>query len=157
MRFSLELENRMPDPILTFLLYCSFNGSDTHWVVSLCGGYNSQSPHIMTNRSTTADKYRKHYFTKQWRILRGTILTRDLYCCQRCNVTLTDGRSDPRSAIVHHKQPHKGNLTLFYDPDNLEAVCWSCHSGAIQSEEALGYDKAIGADGWPVDARHPSA
>ena len=110
----------------------------------------------MTQRSTTADEYRKLYYTKQWRTLRGTILTRDHYRCQRCNVNLINGRSDPRSAIVHHKQPHKGNLTLFYDPNNLEAVCWSCHSGAIQSQETLGYDTAIGTDGWPVDAKHPS-
>ena len=74
-----------------------------------------------------------------------------------CGVNLTRGRSDPRSAIVHHKKPHKANLMLFYDPSNLEAVCWSYHSGAIQSEETLGYDKAIGADGWPVDDRHLTA
>ena len=59
-------------------------------------------------------------------------------------------------AVVHHKKPRKGNLTLFHDPSNLKAVCWSCHSGAIQSEEALGYDATIGADGWPVDDKHPS-
>ncbi|MBT6298605.1 MAG: HNH endonuclease [Rhodobacteraceae bacterium] len=120
-----------------------------------------QKPHIcyifaMNKRSTTADEYRKLYHTKQWRSLRGLVLTRHKFRCQRCKVTLTNGRSDPRSAIVHHIKPHKGNLTLFYDPDNLEAVCWSCHSGAIQSQEALGYDTTIGADGWPVDAKHPS-
>jgi len=27
---------------------------------------------------------------------------------------------------------------------------------AIQSEEVMGYNKAIGADGWPVDQKHPS-
>ena len=59
-------------------------------------------------------------------------------------------------SAVHHKTTHKGNLTLFYDLSNLEAVCWSCHSGAIKSEEALGYDTTIGADGWPVDPKHPS-
>ena len=59
-------------------------------------------------------------------------------------------------AVLHHKKPRKGNLTLFHDPSNLKAVCWSCHSGAIQSEEALGYDTTIGADGWPVDGKHPS-
>ena len=58
-------------------------------------------------------------------------------------------------AVVNHKTPHKGNLILFYDPNNLEAVCWSCHLGAIQSEEALGYDTTIGADGWPVDENYP--
>ena len=71
-------------------------------------------------------------------------------------MNLTIGRSDPHSVIVHHKKPHKGNMTLFYYTSNLEAVCWSCHSGAIQSEEKLGYDKAIGAYGWPVDTKHPA-
>ena len=59
-------------------------------------------------------------------------------------------------AVLHRKKSHKGNLTLFYDPSNLEAVCWSCHLGVIQSEEVLGYDTTIGADGWPMDANHPS-
>lgn len=109
-------------------------------------------------RSSNANQYRKLYSAKPWRELRLKILLRDLYTCQikGCGVPLVAGRSDPRSAVVHHKQPHKGNLTLFYDHDNLEAGCWSCHSGAIQSEEALGYDATIGADGWPVDQKHPS-
>ena len=34
---------------------------------------------------------------------------------------------------------------------------WQCRSGAIQSEEVLGYDGTIGHDGWPVDPKHPSA
>ena len=59
-------------------------------------------------------------------------------------------------AVVHHKKRRKGNLTLLYDPSNLEAVCWSSHSGAIQSEEALGYETTIGSDGWPVDANYPT-
>jgi len=50
-------------------------------------------------------------------------------------------------AVLHHKKPRKGNLTLFYDPSNMEAICWSCHLGTIQSEEVLGYDAIIGADG----------
>ena len=60
-------------------------------------------------------------------------------------------------AVVHNKKSHKGNLTSFYDPSNLKAVCWSCHLGAIQSEAALGYDATIGAHGWPVDGKYPTA
>ena len=48
----------------------------------------------------------------------------------------------------------KSLTSLFNDLVNLESVCWRCHSGAIQSEEALGYDVTIGADGWPVDQRN---
>ena len=51
----------------------------------------------------------------------------------------------------------KRNLTLFYDPGNLKVVWWSNNSGAIQSEEALGHNATIGADGWPIDQRNPFA
>ncbi len=109
-------------------------------------------------RSTSAIEYRKLYMTKAWRELRKTILLRDNYLCQRsgCNVPLVSGRTDKRSAVVHHLTPHKGNLELFYDPANLQSVCWSCHSGQIHSEEKLGYSLEIGLDGWPVDDAHPS-
>ncbi|MFZ9078868.1 MAG: hypothetical protein ACO23H_10065 [Alphaproteobacteria bacterium] len=43
-------------------------------------------------------------------------------------------------------------IFLFY----MQSVCWTCHSGDIQSTEALGYDSTIASDGWPVDPRHPS-
>ncbi len=92
----------------------------------------------MDSRSTTAQEYRGEYQTKQWRNLRQRVLVRDNFRCNHCSVTLTNGRSDPRSAVVHHKTPHKVNLDLFYDPSNLEAVCWKCHSGSIQRNEALG-------------------
>ncbi len=110
----------------------------------------------MDRRSTTAQQYRGEYQTKQWHPLRRRVLVRDNFRCNHCGVILTNGRCYPRSAVVHHKMPHKGNLDLFYDQSNLEAVCWRCHSGSIQSKEALGYDTTIGADGWPVDGNHPS-
>jgi 5-methylcytosine-specific restriction protein A len=105
------------------------------------------------NRSDEAREWRRLYAGKQWAILRRQALARDGFQCQRCGVMLTNGRRSPRSAVVHHMQPHKGD----FDLDNLQAVCWQCHSGAIQSGEVLGYDSAIGADGWPVDPKHPGA
>lgn len=109
----------------------------------------------MTQRSTTVGEYCKLYFTKKWRTLRGIILTRDQYQCQRSRVILTGRRFDPRSATVHHRHTHKGDMTLFYDTENLEANCWSCPSGVIQSAEAIGYDKQVGDKGWPIDPKHP--
>ena len=108
-------------------------------------------------RSAEAREWRRLYGTKQWAILRRQALTRDGFQCQRCGVILTDGRRSSRSAVVHHIEAHKGDMDLFFDLANLAAVCWACHSGAIQSEEILGYDATIGADGWPVDPKHPSA
>ena len=97
------------------------------------------------------------YYTKRWSALRREALTRDGYQCQRCKAMLTNGRRSPRSAVVHHIEAHKGDGELFHYLANLQAVCWQCHSGAIQSEEVLGYDGTIGHDGWPIGPRHPSA
>ena len=108
-------------------------------------------------RSDDAIEYRRLYYTKQWKHLRKLALTRDGYRCQHkgCGKMLTSGRRWRNSAVVHHLQPHKGDIDLFYDLDNLQSVCWPCHSGDIQSGEALGYDTQIGDDGWPIAPNHP--
>jgi 5-methylcytosine-specific restriction enzyme A len=72
--------------------------------------------------------------------------------CERC-----EAKGFVRAAnVVNHRVPHKGDLNLFLDWDNLESVCKECHDSTIQSEERLGYSKEIGIDGWPVDPRHPA-
>ena len=106
-------------------------------------------------RTKEAQEYRKLYATKQWKILRERALLRDRYRCQRCGVNLKRGRTSPNAAVVHHISPHKGNLDLFFDLDNLQSICKREHDSAAQSEEALGYSKEIGNDGWPIDDNHP--
>lgn len=110
-------------------------------------------------RTDEANEYRPLYKSKAWRLLRSRVLVRDGYRCQHkgCGAMLKLGRNHPRSAVVHHIKPHKGDLDLFHDLNNLQAVCWTCHSGHIQSIEARGFDATIGADGWPTDQRHPGA
>lgn len=107
-------------------------------------------------RTPEAAEYRKLYGTKHWRQLREQALLRDAFTCQRCKCILKRGRSHPQSAVVHHINPHKGDHDLFFDLNNLQSVCWTCHSGAIQSEEVRGYSVEIGDDGWPIDPKHPS-
>jgi 5-methylcytosine-specific restriction protein A len=107
-------------------------------------------------RAPEAAEYRKLYKLKMWRTLRERALLRDAFTCQHkgCGVSLKRGRSDPRSAVVHHLKPHKGDHDLFFDINNLQSLCWTCHSGAIQSIEARGFDVTIGEDGWPIDPEH---
>ena len=109
-------------------------------------------------RSAAAQQYQVLYASKHWATLRRQALTRDAYRCQHneCGVHLQAGRRGPESAVVHHLKAHQGNLELFFDLNNLQSVCKSCHDSAIQSTEALGYDTRIGNDGWPTDPKHPS-
>ena len=107
-------------------------------------------------RSDEAAESRKLYSRKQWRILRERALLRDGFMCQHkgCKALLKRGTRHPRSAVVHHLKPHKGDLDLFFDINNLQSVCWTCHSGSIQSIENRGFDVTIGEDGWPIDPDH---
>jgi 5-methylcytosine-specific restriction protein A len=104
------------------------------------------------HRSPAAEQYRRLYKTAAWRALRLAQL-RSQPLCERC---LADNVVEP-ATVVHHREAHKGDEKLFWDPKNLESVCDPCHSGPIQSEERRGFSTAIGPDGWPVDARHPAA
>lgn len=71
------------------------------------------------------------YNTARWKKLRAIVLAASPYCT-RCEA---DGIVTP-SDTVNHRVPHKGDFELFWDMENLEAVCKSCHSRTIQREEA---------------------
>lgn len=61
------------------------------------------------------------------------------------------------ATVVNHKTAHKGDVQLFWDEDNWQALCAECHNRFIQSEErgGVGYSGEAGADGLPIDPKHP--
>ncbi len=75
------------------------------------------------------------------------------------SLTLTGARqSNPkrRYLVADHVEAHKGDLSLFYDPNNLQSLCPDHHDRHKQAEEARGFSEERGIDGWPVDPRHPA-
>ena len=102
-------------------------------------------------RSAAAQAYRKWYKLPAWQRAREAQLAGQPLC-ERCDAK---GRVTP-ATIVNHRTPHRGDWSLFIDPDNHESACKRCHDRVIQSEERLGYSSQIGDDGWPVDPNHPS-
>jgi len=39
------------------------------------------------------------------------------------------------ASIVDHITPHKGDVALFHDPDNLQSLCKRCHDSVKQRLE----------------------
>lgn len=39
-----------------------------------------------------------------------------------------------RAEIADHIVPHRGSLELFFDEDNLQPMCWRCHSRKTLAE-----------------------
>lgn len=65
-----------------------------------------------------------------WRQARVRYLARHPYCvhCQAA------GRSTP-AAEVDHRIPHRGDQLLFWDEDNWQALCHTCHSRKTARED----------------------
>lgn len=90
------------------------------------------------------------YLTPRWRNARRAYLAEHPLCaiCQR------QGRATA-ATVVDHRKPHGGDLVLFWDRSNWQAVCASCHSGVKRIEENHGYSQAADVDGNPIDPKHP--
>ena len=81
---------------------------------------------------------RAWYKTHRWQKLRLTILQRDGWTCQKTGVALVGKYPAPNSAVVNHKQAHRGNERLFWDAANLEAMSKEYHDREQQRLEASG-------------------
>lgn len=85
---------------------------------------------------STAEHWRGWYKLVRWKKLKAAVHKRDGYRCQMpgCGAFV----ADPRQRIADHKQPHRGDPGLFWDPDNVQTLCKPCHDGRKQREERRG-------------------
>jgi 5-methylcytosine-specific restriction enzyme A len=94
--------------------------------------------------------WRHWYSTPEWRAIRAERLAIEPHC----RMCVAEGRKTP-AAIVDHVTPHRGRRELFFDLRNTQSLCKPHHDRDKQREELHGYSTKIGADGLPVDPRHP--
>jgi 5-methylcytosine-specific restriction protein A len=78
------------------------------------------------------------YRSARWAKLRWATLVQDLFTCQMCGL---GPQADTSKLVADHRRPHRGDLVLFWDPENIETLCASpCHSKHKQKlEQAAEY------------------
>jgi 5-methylcytosine-specific restriction protein A len=96
-------------------------------------------------RSARAEAYRALYRTPEWRKLRKAQLARQ----PLCEFCLRLSRQTP-ATIVDHRQRHRGDRGLFFDPANLDSLCDFHHNSTKQRMERGKVIIGVDADGWPV-------
>lgn len=91
------------------------------------------------------------YSTAGWRTLRTRQLLKEP-CCRFCR---QQGVIAP-ALVVDHIEPHRGDRELFFDSENLQSLCKTCHDSLKQAaENGLGVVSGSRVDGLPLDALHP--
>lgn len=83
----------------------------------------------------SGDNLRRLYNTKRWRDLRQVILARDGWQCRQTGVLLMGPVNAPNSPVIDHIIPHRGDLALFWDAGNLQAVAKAWHDSEKQRQE----------------------
>ena len=106
-------------------------------LTTLKTGLSSIAPRINSNAQTreqqraVEEPWRNWYKLKRWLDLRMEVFKRDMFTCFECKRL----EGDTSQLVAHHKIPHKGNVRLFWDIANLEAVSKEWHDTVAQSEE----------------------
>jgi 5-methylcytosine-specific restriction endonuclease McrA len=84
-------------------------------------------------------KTRAHFQLRQHPLCR--------YCLDKNVVTI--------AVIADHVVPHRGDWNAFW-LGALQSLCKTCHESGKKYAENRGFRSDIGADGWPVDPKHPT-
>ncbi len=71
---------------------------------------------------------RKWYRTARWSAIRA----RQLMAQPLCKACEKQGRVTP-ARDVDHIEPHRGDLAKFWDTNNLQSLCPSCHGAKTRA------------------------
>lgn len=91
-------------------------------------------------------------YTYKWQKASKAFLAAHPLCqCPECD----EGRKRVRaSTVVDHKIPHRGDLELFWDVGNWQAMAKECHDSYKQRIEKSGRVIGTDANGVPLDPGH---
>jgi len=58
------------------------------------------------------------------------------------------------ATVVDHIRPHRGDMALFWDSSNWQALCKACHDRIKQAYEKSGRLSGCNKSGVPIDPSH---
>jgi 5-methylcytosine-specific restriction protein A len=103
----------------------------------------------LSNPAAAKNPRKVWYGLQQWKVKRAHQLRVEPLCA----ICQAEGRITG-ATVADHVEPHKGNYTAFI-MGPLRSLCAACHDN-LSGFTHKPYDrKAIGADGFPLDPRHP--
>lgn len=97
-------------------------------------------------------------YNKDWRTERAMFLRVHRHCVHHLEMG-----AYVSATVVDHIVPHKGDMQLFWDRNNWQALCASCHNSKTATMDGGGYNKdvrtnavmkGVKENGEPADPNH---
>jgi len=107
------------------LAYCTEPGCSARVVRGRCATHQPPARQE-SDRDNVA--VRRWYRTARWRRLRLATLVHCAYTCQACGAVQT-------RLEVDHVTRHRGDPDRFWNPDNVQALCPTCHANKTNRGE----------------------
>lgn len=79
------------------------------------------------------EPWRRWYNLARWKALRLATFARDLFTCQWDGCGRVEGNTS--LLVADHREPHRGDPALFWDPANVWTLCKTCHDREKQRLE----------------------
>lgn len=95
------------------------------------------------------DDWQRLYSLARWKRTRIA----HLRSCPLCVMCKAQGYTTA-ATVVDHIKAHKGDVDLFFDPDNLQSLCKLHHDSVKQAEEKGGTIIGCDKNGEPLDPSH---
>lgn len=108
-------------------------------------GFCSKHTALERRYDQERDSSAKRGYGHRWRIARAEFLTKNPLCvlCQQA------GRVTA-ATVVDHIKPHKGDMQLFWDRLNWQALCKFCHDAkTVKEDGGFGNKKTTVNGGFP--------
>ena len=142
---------RYPDPPRARLAWC-------YITPPCCSATLSSHAHIAAKKSGKSHEImhkrpsaRALGYTWHWEKASRIYLNHNVLCVMcRANGRVV------AATLVDHIIPHKGDMAVFWDVNNWQALCKNCHNNDKQFIDNNKYKKDVDDNGWPVDPQHPA-
>jgi len=108
----------------------------------------------LKGRSREAQAWRGWYCLGAWRGPKGLRLGQ-LHREPFCRFCMMSDRV-VAATVVDHIRPHRGDRDLFFNAENLQSLCATCHDTTKAEIERRGYHGSCDEHGWPLDPDHPA-
>ena len=91
----------------------------------------------------------KRGYGRKWQKARDGFLKKNPVCviCSKRGMVVA-------ASVVDHITPHRGDMSVFWDSKNWQALCAECHASYKQRLEKSGTVIGCGLDGVPIDPNH---
>lgn len=98
---------------------------------SYCTRHNKRTAAPVRDGQPAVAPWHGLYYTAKWERLRMDHIIAEPFCRICAAAGIRTAATD-----VDHIKPHRGDLQLFTDPENLQSLCHSCHSRKTRAENA---------------------